>query len=169
MSVTSQAAPSPLIGGHGVTDAQLVSELSDLLLHRLQPGVTLPKTPITPCSALGRYCRKRIFDISAIVDKRKRFLDLHFLGQSAILKVGSKGNQILSVLGTIRRKSAFFDSIGHQPTCATLGWSEIDRNQTKMARGTTANAGHNPDALDCLRCPRQKHRVPVPVMPMPIR
>ena len=34
--------------------------------------------------------KKSILDIGAIVDKRKRFLDLHFLGQSAILEVGSK-------------------------------------------------------------------------------
>ena len=55
------------------------------------------------------------------MDKRKRFLDLHFLGQNAILEVGSNGNQFLSVHGTIRRKSAFFDSIGHAQTKIPAG------------------------------------------------
>ena len=72
--------------------------------------------------------KKSILDIGAIVDKRKRFLDLHFLGQSAILEVGSNGNQILSVPGTIRRKSAFFDSIDPKPTLyapATAVWPRL--------------------------------------------
>jgi hypothetical protein len=70
---------------------------------------------------LGRYCRKRIFDISAIVDKRKRFLDLHFLGQSAILEVGSKGNQILSVLGTRQYRSSSVAAGGSEEPASRVG------------------------------------------------
>ena len=58
-----------------------------------------------------RYCRKRIFDISAIVDKRKRFLDLHFLGQSAILEVGSSGKKRFYPLTVLSDVRALFSTV----------------------------------------------------------
>src|SRR6516225_6274015 len=101
--------------------------------------------------------------MSAIVDKRKRFLDLHFLGQSAILEVGSNGNQILSVNGTIRRKSAFFDSIDpkRKRRCdagrLVLALPEAKEPQIRQ-RDWTSNRGLNvPTPRGISRCCRKRY------------
>jgi hypothetical protein len=57
--------------------------------------------------------KKSILDIGAIVDKRKRFLDLHFLALREILEVGSMGTRFYPLTG-------LSDVRAHFSTASTL-------------------------------------------------